>query len=232
MVNNSSAIRAMFEEGNRMRKEFGADNVFDFSLGNPNVAAPAAVKEAIKELVDEEDPVVLHGYTNNAGYEDVRQTVAESLNERFQTSFGAHNITMTVGAAGGLNVALKALLNPGDEVIVFAPYFGEYRSPSDPAHKGMDFGTNGQAVPTYAAADGTVIIAGWSNSAGNWVVINHGNGIVTKYMHHSALCVTAGQKVTKGQQLGLTGTTGNSTGVHLHFQVEVNGKAVDPRTYL
>ena len=128
MVNNSSAIRAMFEEGNRMRKEFGADNVFDFSLGNPNVAAPAAVKEAIKELVDEEDPVVLHGYTNNAGYEDVRQTVAESLNERFQTSFGAHNITMTVGAAGGLNVALKALLNPGDEVIVFAPYFGEYRS--------------------------------------------------------------------------------------------------------
>ena len=128
MVNNSSAIRAMFEEGNRMRKEFGADNVFDFSLGNPNVAAPAAVKEAIKELVDEEDPVVLHGYTNNAGYEDVRQTVAESLNERFQTSFGVHNITMTVGAAGGLNVALKALLNPGDEVIVFAPYFGEYRS--------------------------------------------------------------------------------------------------------
>lgn len=128
MVNNSSAIRAMFEEGNRMRKEFGADQVFDFSLGNPNVPAPAAVKEAIKELVDEEDPVVLHGYTNNAGYEEVRQTVAESLNQRFQTSFGARNITMTVGAAGGLNVALKALLNPGDEVIVFAPYFGEYRS--------------------------------------------------------------------------------------------------------
>lgn len=111
-------------------------------------------------------------------------------------------------------------------------YFGEYRSPSDPAHKGMDFGTGGQAVPTYAAAAGTVVIAGWSNSAGNWVVINHGNGLVTKYMHHSALCVSAGQTVSKGQQIGLTGTTGNSTGVHLHFQVEVNGIAVDPRTYL
>ncbi len=129
MVANSSAIRAMFEEGNRLAKIYGPENVYDFSLGNPNVPAPESVKKAIMELLDEEDPVVLHGYTNsNAGYEDVRQAVAESLNERFQTAFSANNITMTVGAAGGLNVILKALLNPGDEVIVFAPYFGEYRS--------------------------------------------------------------------------------------------------------
>ncbi|HJA13262.1 MAG TPA: pyridoxal phosphate-dependent aminotransferase [Candidatus Mediterraneibacter merdipullorum] len=129
MVANSSAIRAMFEEGNRLAKLYGAENVFDFSLGNPNVPAPAAVKEAMIKLLEEEDPVVLHGYTNsNAGYEDVRQAVADSLNGRFGTSFSARNITMTVGAAGGLNVILKALLNPGDEVIVFAPYFGEYRS--------------------------------------------------------------------------------------------------------
>ena len=78
MVANSSAIRAMFEEGNRLAKIYGAENVFDFSLGNPNVPAPEAVKKAIIELLDEEDPVVLHGYTNsNAGYEDVRQAVAE-----------------------------------------------------------------------------------------------------------------------------------------------------------
>jgi len=128
MVANSSAIRAMFEEGNRLRKIYGDENVFDFSLGNPNVAAPEAIKKVIFELLDEEDPVVLHGYTNNAGYEDVRQAVADSLNERFGTAFSMKNITMTVGAAGGLNVILKALLNPGDEVIVFAPYFGEYRS--------------------------------------------------------------------------------------------------------
>ena len=129
MVANSSAIRAMFEEGNRLAQIYGAENVFDFSLGNPNVAAPEAVKEAIIELLDESDPVVLHGYTNsNSGYADVRETVAKSLNERFETKFEGKNIVMSVGAAGGLNVILKTLINPGDEVIAFAPYFGEYRS--------------------------------------------------------------------------------------------------------
>lgn len=129
MVANSSAIRAMFEEGNRLAKLYGAENVFDFSLGNPNVPAPEAVKSAVLDILGEEDPITLHGYTNsNAGYEDVRQAVAESLNARFGTDFAARNITMTVGAAGGLNVILKALINSGDEVIVFAPYFGEYRS--------------------------------------------------------------------------------------------------------
>ena len=129
MVANSSAIRAMFEEGNRLAQIYGAENVFDFSLGNPNVAAPEAVKEAIIELLDENDPVVLHGYTNsNSGYADVRETVAKSLNERFGTKFEGKNIVMSVGAAGGLNVILKTLINPGDEVIAFAPYFGEYRS--------------------------------------------------------------------------------------------------------
>lgn len=129
MVANSSAIRAMFEEGNRLAAIHGAENVYDFSLGNPNVAAPEAVKQAILELLEDEDPVALHGYTNsNSGYADVREAVAESLNERFGTAFEGKNIVMTVGAAGGLNVILKTLLNPGDEVIVFAPYFGEYRS--------------------------------------------------------------------------------------------------------
>lgn len=129
MVANSSAIRAMFEEGNRLAEIYGAENVYDFSLGNPNVPAPQAVKQAMIELLDESDPVVLHGYTNsNSGYADVRQTVAESVNERFGTAFTGENIVMTVGAAGGLNVIFKTLLNPGDEVIAFAPYFGEYHS--------------------------------------------------------------------------------------------------------
>ena len=128
LVKNSSAIRAMFEEGKIMAAEYGAENVFDFSLGNPNVPAPEAVKKALLEVIEQEDSLVLHGYMNNSGYEDVRKAVADSLNERFGTAFGVKNIIMTVGAAGGLNVILKTLLNPEDEVVVFAPFFGEYRN--------------------------------------------------------------------------------------------------------
>lgn len=125
-VKNNSAIRMMFEEGNRLRAKYGADKVFDFSLGNPSVPAPDCVREAIIELVNGTDPTILHGYMSNAGFEDVRQTIAESLNKRFDTKFSAKNLIMTVGAASGLNVILKTILNPGEEVIVFAPYFLEY----------------------------------------------------------------------------------------------------------
>ena len=127
-VQNSSAIRAMFEEGKKMAAIYGEENVFDFSLGNPNVPAPKNVKDIITNIIKEENPVVLHGYMSNSGYADVREAIAGSLNKRFETKFHLNNILMTVGAAGGLNVILKTLLNPGDEVITFAPYFGEYRS--------------------------------------------------------------------------------------------------------
>lgn len=128
LVNNNSAIRMMFEEGKKMAAQFGAENVFDFSLGNPNVPAPEAFNRAVKDIIDEEESTFVHGYMSNSGYEDVRDTVAESLNRRFDTTFTRDNIIMTVGAAGGLNVILKTLINPGDEVIAFAPYFLEYRS--------------------------------------------------------------------------------------------------------
>ncbi len=128
LVKGSSVIRAMFEEGKQMAKKYGAENVYDFSLGNPNVPAPEAVKDAIIDIAKNEDPLKLHGYMSNAGYEDVRDTVAKSLNVRFNTSFNENNIIMTVGAASGLNVIFKTLLDPGDEVITFAPYFGEYKN--------------------------------------------------------------------------------------------------------
>jgi len=127
LVKNSSAIRAMFEEGQKMAAIYGAENVFDFSIGNPNVAPPDAVNKAILELVSEDSPR-LHAYMSNAGFEDVRDAICKSLNRRFETQFERENIIMTVGAAGGLNVIFRALLNPEDEVITFAPYFGEYRS--------------------------------------------------------------------------------------------------------
>lgn len=128
LVNNNSAIRMMFEEGKRLAAQYGAQNVYDFSLGNPNVPAPAALNKAIKDILDEEESTFVHGYMSNAGYEDVRETVARSLNRRFATAFTKDNIIMTVGAAGGLNSALKAIVNPGDEIVTFAPYFLEYRA--------------------------------------------------------------------------------------------------------
>ena len=126
LVENNSVIREMFEEGKRLAAIYGPENVYDFSLGNPNVPAPDEVKEAILEILQEEESTFVHGYMSNAGYEDVRETIAHSLNERFGTDFGENNILMTVGAASGLNVILKTILEPGDEVMVFAPYFVEY----------------------------------------------------------------------------------------------------------
>ena len=94
LVKGSSVIRAMFEEGNRLARIYGAENVYDFSLGNPNVAAPAEVNQAIKDVVDEKDSVVLHGYMSNSGFEDVREAVAQSLNKRFDTHFNSSNIVI------------------------------------------------------------------------------------------------------------------------------------------
>ncbi|MBE6020786.1 MAG: pyridoxal phosphate-dependent aminotransferase [Clostridiales bacterium] len=126
LVENSSAIRAMFEEGAQLAKIYGAENVYDFSLGNPNVAAPESIKEAVIDIITNDDPLMLHGYMSNAGYEDVRNAIADSINRRFDTNFDASNIIMTVGAAGGLNVILKTLIDPGDTVLTFAPFFAEY----------------------------------------------------------------------------------------------------------
>ncbi|MDF2586446.1 MAG: aminotransferase class [Anaerocolumna sp.] len=128
LVQNSSVIRAMFEEGKRLAAIHGAENVFDFSLGNPSVEPPKEVKDAIVDVIMNENTNLVHGYMSNSGYEDVRTAVANSINHKFGTHFNENNIIMTVGAAGGLNVIFKTLLNPGDEVIVFAPFFGEYRN--------------------------------------------------------------------------------------------------------
>ena len=126
LVENNSVIRVMFEEGKRLAAIYGAENVYDFSLGNPNVPAPAEVEQAILDTLRDEDSTFVHGYMSNCGYEDVRETIAHSLNQRFGTAFGVNNILMTVGAASGLNIILKTILDPEDEVITFAPYFVEY----------------------------------------------------------------------------------------------------------
>lgn len=124
-----SVIRETFEYGNRRAREIGRENVFDFSLGNPSVPAPAEVQEALRGLLNGKDPVALHGYTSAQGAEATRQAIADDLNRRFGSGIGIgkDDLYMTCGAAASLTVSLHALVNPGDEVIVVAPFFPEYR---------------------------------------------------------------------------------------------------------
>ena len=128
LVKNSSAIRAMFEEGRRMAEKFGKENVYDYSLGNPSVPAPEAVNRAYAAVAENPNSNYVHGYMLNQGFDEAREAIAKNLNERFPVAFTKNDIVMTVGAAGGMNVIMKTLLDPGDEVVVFAPYFGEYRN--------------------------------------------------------------------------------------------------------
>lgn len=128
LVKNNSVIRQMFEEGKKLAEIYGKENVYDFSLGNPSVPVPKEINETIKRIVDTEDSCLIHGYMSNSGYEDVREKIANSLNKRFSTDFSKNNIVMTVGAASGINIILKTILNPEEEVIVFTPYFMEYRN--------------------------------------------------------------------------------------------------------
>lgn len=128
LVNGSSIIRAMFDEGKRLSDIHGADNIFDFSLGNPSVEPPNKIKDTIISILNEESSMDIHGYMENSGYEDVRKSIADYINSKELTDINKRDIVMTCGAAGGLNIILKTLLNPEDEVIVIAPFFGEYKN--------------------------------------------------------------------------------------------------------
>lgn len=126
-LGKSSMIRAMFEDGERLRKQFGADKVYDFSLGNPDAEPPKEVIASLRKYAMSDEPG-LHKYMSNAGFLDVRQKVAEYLTRNSGIEITSEHIVMVCGAAAGLNIVLRALLNPGEEVIVLAPYFVEYLS--------------------------------------------------------------------------------------------------------
>lgn len=125
--NNRSVIRDLFEYGNKRKAEIGASNVYDFSIGNPSVPAPECVREAILDLVKNGDSVALHGYTSAQGDAGLRSKLADYTNRTHGTELTADNFYITVGAAASLTISLKALAEPGDEFIVFAPFFPEYR---------------------------------------------------------------------------------------------------------
>ncbi|MFC1969359.1 pyridoxal phosphate-dependent aminotransferase [Chloroflexota bacterium] len=124
-MDNGSWIRRMFEEGNDLKKLYGADNVFDLSLGNPIMEPPPEFVRELRRLV-EESPSGMHRYMENAGYLETRQAVAKQVSLETGIKLDSNYIVMTCGAAGAMNVALKTILNPGDEVIIFAPFFAEY----------------------------------------------------------------------------------------------------------
>lgn len=126
LMKNNSVIREMFDEGKRLEKIYGEENVFDFSIGNPNVTTPNEIKENIIRILNDENPLDIHGYMNNSGYFSVRENIANHLTKTKGVPLEDKNIIMTCGAAGGLNIILKTLINPEDEVIILAPYFGEY----------------------------------------------------------------------------------------------------------
>ena len=139
-IERSSWIRKMFEEGNIRKAKYGAENVFDFSLGNPDLEPPPRFKEVLKKLINDSSPRQ-HAYMPNAGLMETRQAVADYLNKRNRPNFTPDEIVMTVGAGGALNAVLKTILNPGDEVIIPKPYFVEYNFYLD----------NHQGVPKLAA---------------------------------------------------------------------------------
>lgn len=124
---NRSEIRELFEYGKKRKAEIGEDKVFDFSIGNPSVPAPECVKEAAIDLLENADEVLLHGYTSAQGDLGLRQAIAEYVNKQHGTALTADNLYITVGAAASLSISLKALAEPGDEFITFAPFFPEYR---------------------------------------------------------------------------------------------------------
>ena len=128
MLNNNSAIRTMFEEGKKMAAIYGADKVYDFSLGNPSVPPSEKIKDAIIDILYTQSPLEIHGYTSNAGKIEVRKAVANFLNDRYDTSYDEDDIIMTVGAASAINILLRSIINPDDKILTFRPYFGEYAS--------------------------------------------------------------------------------------------------------
>lgn len=141
-LSGGSLIRKMFDEGTRLKKIYGDDKVFDFSIGNPDLEPPKEVKDAIKELAEADIPG-MHGYMANAGYPETRQAIADQLSKESGLSIGIDSICMSCGAASGMNNLLRSIIEPGDEIILLAPFFLEY----------MNYISNVQGKPIIVNTD-------------------------------------------------------------------------------
>ena len=222
-----AALKAEYEELNELQDQLSEQQTEVQELIDSKEAQISDIQDEIK--ANAETLARLKKEAEEAKRLREEQAAAAAAAAAASSSGGGSSYT--AASSGNVVSGSGYFTHPCPGMTYQSSYFGEIREFEVGGHKGNDYAAPA-GTPTYAAAAGTVVIAGWSNSAGNWVVINHGNGLVTKYMHHSSLCVSAGQYVEKGQQIGYVGSTGQSTGPHLHFQVELNGVAVSPDSYM
>jgi aspartate aminotransferase len=180
-LEESSWIRRMFEKGAELKKEYGEDKVFDFSLGNPDLESPDKFNQVLEKEAAKTGPF-LHGYMSNAGYSETRQAVAKQLSKETSLDFDENLIIMTCGAAGAMNVTLKTILDPGDEVIVFKPYFVEYDFYID-NHQGTKVmaETDEQLLPDMASLENKI------SAQTKAVIINSPNNPTGRVYSHSLL---------------------------------------------
>lgn len=221
------AVRAVEEKELALQAEYQELENLQASLATQRAEAENLLKQKKQELAGlEKELRDIETQIANARTEENKQT---SDNDSQSDSDSNSTVELPPMISGN-----GFFTHPCPGMSYQSSYFGEVRQgigDSRP-HKGHDYAAP-KGTPVYAAAAGKVLIAGYSNSAGNWVVIDHGNGIVTKYMHmYQTPLVKAGQTVVKGQHIGGVGTTGQSTGNHLHFQVEEDGVAVNPSIYM
>lgn len=239
-------VRAVEEKELVLQAEYGELETLQASLAQQSAEAKELLSAKSSELANIQSQ--LKGIKDNIKKaEDEARRAAErekaEANKKPASNSGSSNSgsTGSSGSSSGSSTVKPPVVSgngyfthPCPGMSYQSSYFGEIRQGigDDRPHKGHDYAAP-RGTPIYAAAAGTVLIAGYSSSAGNWVVISHGNGLVTKYMHmFESPYVSAGDKVAKGQHIGGVGTTGQSTGNHLHFQVEVDGVAVNPSNYM
>lgn len=198
LLAKQSFIRKMFEEGNRLRAIHGANKVFDFSLGNPNLEPPSALQDALADLVAHPEPG-MHGYMSNAGYPEVRAAVAAYLSQEQRLALTGDHVVMTVGAGGALNVVFKAVLDPGDEVITPTPYFAEYNFYVD-NHGGVCLHV--PATPDFDLDIGAMASAITART--RVVLINSPNNPTGRVYDKETLAALANLLREKSQEMGRT----------------------------
>ena len=220
-----AALKAEYEELNELQDQLSEQQTEVQELIDSKEAQISDIQDEIKANAETLDRL------KKEAEEAKRLREEQAAAAAAAASSSGGGSSYTAASSGNVVSGSGYFTHPCPGMTYQSSYFGEIREFEVGGHKGNDYAAPA-GTPTYAAAAGTVVMAGWSNSAGNWVVINHGNGLVTKYMHHSSLCVSAGQYVEKGQQIGYVGSTGQSTGPHLHFGIRSGGTYVNPLNYV